>query len=115
MSGLDRVKGEDTADGDDVERKNNDEGVRELHVRLLFGLVVVIVVSPRVGGAFRAERFRGGGRRGIRRRGSFRIFFIFMMCGLVGTRWLFESVYGILEAVAALAVVAEHVEGRRSG
>ena len=37
LSGFDRVEGEDAADRDNVERENNQERMRKLHVRLLLG------------------------------------------------------------------------------
>jgi hypothetical protein len=60
LSGFDRIEGEDAADGDNVQRQNNQEGVRKLHVRLLLYLVVLFVVCSRVGGRLGPQSF---GRR----------------------------------------------------
>jgi hypothetical protein len=99
-----------TLNGDDVKSEDDDKGVRELHVWLI-GLVVLVLVGLCLGSCLRAQRFGGGRTPRNPPEGHFQDFF-HRCCDLVDScSWLFESVYGVLEAIAALAVVAKHVEG----
>ena len=75
---LDRVEREDAAYSDDMEGEDDDQSVRELHVRLLFGVVVFAVqVLDALAAAFARSASEQGAAAAVSAEEAFSRFFSF--------------------------------------